>query len=67
MSTQPLKLAVCRSLRSGKRAATIMSLIQPTRMSGHDPYAYLNDVLTLPTTQRASEIEQMLPHQWMPT
>jgi transposase len=29
------------SLRSGKRAASIMSLIQSARMNGHDPYAYL--------------------------
>lgn len=33
------------SLRSGKRAAAIMSLIQSTRLNGHDPYAYLKDVL----------------------
>jgi hypothetical protein len=54
------------SLRSGKRAAAIMSLIQSARINGHDPYAYLKDVLTRPPTQRASEIEQLLPHQWMP-
>ncbi|KAA6170515.1 transposase domain-containing protein, partial [Pseudomonas veronii] len=29
--------------------------------NGHDPYAYLKDVLT----QRASEIVQLLPHQWV--
>ncbi|BFT62043.1 hypothetical protein PMm318_A28020 [Pseudomonas moorei] len=34
------------SLRSGKRAAAIMSLIQSARMNGHDPYAYLKEVLT---------------------
>ncbi len=33
------------SLRSGKRAAAIMSLIQSARMNGHDPFAYLKDVL----------------------
>ena len=54
------------SLRSGKRAAAIMSLIQSARMNGHDPYAYLKDVLTRLPTQKASEIEQLLPHQWMP-
>ena len=53
------------SLRSGKRAAEIMSLIQSARMNGHDPYAYLKDVLTRLPTQRASEIEQLLPHQWV--
>lgn len=55
------------SLRSGKRAAAIMSLIQSVRMNGYDPYAYLKDVLTWLPTQRASEIEQLLLHQWGPT
>jgi len=54
------------SLRSGKRAAAIMSLIQSARMNGHDPYAYLKDVLMRLPTQRASEIGQLLPHQWVP-
>jgi hypothetical protein len=49
-----------RSLRSGKRAAAIISLIQSARINGHDPYAYLKDVLTRLPTQRASEIEQLL-------
>jgi len=54
------------SLRSGKRAAAIMSLIQSERINGHDPYAYLKDVLTRLPTQRASEIERLMPHQWTP-
>ena len=54
------------SLRSGKRAAAIMSLIQSARMNGHDPYAYLKDVLTRLPTHRASEIDQLLPHRWAP-
>ena len=44
------------SLPSGKRAAAIMSLIQSARMNGHDPHAYLKDVLTRPPTQRASVV-----------
>ena len=36
------------SLRSGKRAAAIMSLIQSARMNGHDPYAYLKNVRKRP-------------------
>ena len=55
------------SLRSGKRAAAIMSLIQSARMNGHDPYAYLKDVLKRLPTQRAREIAQLLPHQWVPS
>lgn len=34
-------------------------------MNGHDPYAYLKDVLTRLPTQRASESGQLLPHQWV--
>ncbi|WP_434702557.1 IS66 family transposase [Pseudomonas sp. Z1-12] len=55
------------SLRSGKRAAAIMSLIQSARMNGHDPYAYLKDVLTRLPTQRSSEIGRLLPDHWRPT
>ncbi|RMO49661.1 Transposase, IS66 family, partial [Pseudomonas amygdali pv. eriobotryae] len=54
------------SLRSGKRAAAIMSLIQSARLNGHDPYAFLKDVFTRLPTQRASEVDQLLPHNWQP-
>lgn len=50
------------SLRSGKRAAALMSLIQSARLNGHDVYAYLKDVHTRLPTQRASEIGGLLPH-----
>lgn len=52
------------SLRSGQRAAAIMNLIQSARLNGHEPSAYLNDVLTRLPTQRASEITQPPPHSW---
>jgi len=54
------------SLRSGKRAAALMTLIQSARLNGHDPYAYLKDVLTRLPTQKASEISALLPHNWKP-
>ena len=54
------------SLRSGKRAAALMSLIQSAKLNGHDPYAYLKDVFTRLPTQRASEIGELLPHRWQP-
>ena len=31
------------SLRSGQRAANIMTLIQSAKLNGLDPYAYLSD------------------------
>lgn len=52
------------SLRAGKRGAAVMSLIQSARLNGHDPYAYLKDVLTRLPTQRASMIDELLPHRW---
>ncbi|MFC5522534.1 IS66 family transposase [Polaromonas jejuensis] len=52
------------SLRAGKRAAAVMSLIQSAKLNGHDPYAYLKDVLTRLPTQRASQIGELLPHRW---
>ena len=54
------------SLRAGKRGAAIMSLIQSAKLNGHDPYAYLKDVLTRLPTQRNSMIAQLLPHRWTP-
>ncbi len=33
------------SLPAGKRAASAMSLLHSARINGHDPYAYLCDVL----------------------
>ena len=52
------------SQRAGKRAAAIMSLIQSAKLNGHDPHAYLKDVLTRLPTQRASRIGELLPHRW---
>ncbi len=52
------------SLRAGKRAAAVMSLIRSAKLNGHDPYAYLKDVLARLPTQRASQIGQLLPHRW---
>ena len=54
------------SLRAGKRAAAVMSLIQSARLNGHDPYRYLRDVLERLPTQPASRIGELLPHRWAP-
>ncbi|MBH84060.1 MAG: IS66 family transposase [Alteromonadaceae bacterium] len=52
------------SLRSGQRAAAIMSLIQSAKPNGHDPYAYLKDVLNRLPTQKNNAIDELLPHNW---
>jgi transposase len=55
------------SLRAGKRAAAIMSLVHSARLNGHDPYAYLRDVLERLPTQPASRVAELLPHRWAPS
>ena len=55
------------SLRAGQRAAAVMSLIQSAKLNGHDPYAYMKDVLSRLPTQRASQVGELLPHRWQPT
>ena len=52
------------SLRAGQRAAAVMSLIQSAKLNGHDPYAYLKDVLARLPTQKNNRIEELLPHRW---
>ena len=54
------------SLRAGQRAAAVMSLIQSARMNGHDPYAYLRDVLERLPTHPNSRIDELLPQHWTP-
>jgi transposase len=52
------------SLRAGKRAAAVMSLVHSARINGHNPFVYLKDVLERLPTQPASRIEELLPHRW---
>ena len=52
------------SLRAGKRAAAIMSLIHSARLNGHDPYAYMKDILQRLPLQPFSQIGDLLPHRW---
>jgi hypothetical protein len=54
------------TLAAGQRAAAITSLIQSAKLNGHDPYAYLKDVLERLPTQRGRDIGQLLPHRWSP-
>lgn len=54
------------SLRAGQRAAAVMSLIQSAKLNGHDPYAYLKDVLARLPTHKNSQIDELLPHRWQP-
>ena len=52
------------SLRAGRRAAAIMSLIQSAKLNGLEPLGYLADVLARLPTQPNSRIGELLPHRW---
>jgi transposase len=54
------------SQQAGERAAVIMSLIATAKANGHDPYAYLKDVLTRLPTHPDRRIGELLPHRWVP-
>ncbi len=43
-----------------------MSLIQSAKLNGHEPHAYLSDVLERLPTQPASRVAELLPHRWVP-
>jgi transposase len=52
------------SLRSGQRAANIMTLIQSAKINGLDPQRYLKEVLERLPTAKRSDLESLLPHNW---
>ncbi len=55
------------SQRAGERSANLMSLIESAKLVGHDPWAYLKDVLErLPTTLQR-DLHSLLPHNWQPS
>jgi transposase len=54
------------SLRAGKRAVAVMSLIHSANLNWLDPYASMRDVVRRLPTQPASWITGLLPHHWQP-
>ena len=51
------------SLRAGQRAAAVMSLVQSARLSGLDPYVYLEDIMSRLPTHPARDVGMLLPHR----
>ena len=49
---------------AGQRAAVVMSLLQSAKLHGHDPWAYLKDVLSRLPGHMNSRIDELLPHRW---
>jgi transposase len=52
---------------AGQRAAVVMSLVQSAKLNGHDPWAYLRDVLARLPMHLNSRIDELLPHRWQPS
>jgi len=52
---------------AGKRAAMVMSLVQSAKLHGHDPWAYLKNVLERLLAHPNSRIDELLPHRWKPS
>ena len=48
----------------GQRAAVVTSLLQSAKLNGHEPWAYLKDVLTRLPMQLNRRIEALLRHRW---
>lgn len=49
---------------AGQRAAMVMSLVQSAKLHGHDPWAYLKDVLDRLLEHPNHRIDELLPHRW---
>ena len=54
----------CGSELAGQRAAMVMSLVQSAKLNGHDPWAYLKNVLERLLAHPNSRIDELLPHRW---
>jgi hypothetical protein len=51
----------------GCRAATIYTILQTAALNGHDPEAYLRDVLATVADHPINRIDEMLPWRWRQT
>ncbi|MEO7850697.1 MAG: IS66 family transposase [Rubrivivax sp.] len=56
----------CGSELAGQRAAVVVSLVQSAKLNGHEPWAYLRDVLQRLPSHPNSRIDELLPHRWTP-
>ena len=50
----------------GKRAANMYTLLMSARLNGHEPLAYLTDILERLPTARRRDLDAMLPWNWQP-
>lgn len=63
LATEPL------DMRAGPDTARarVIQVFGSAKLNGHDPYAYLKDVLTRLPTQKNNAIDELLPHNWAPS
>jgi hypothetical protein len=54
------------SENGGKACTVATSLIETAKAHGHDPLAYLSDILTRLPTTRDKDIDSLLPMHWSP-
>lgn len=58
------RMLFCASESAGQLAAIVMSLVQSAKLNGHDPCAYLSDVLERLTSHSNGRIDELLQHGW---
>lgn len=51
---------------NGQTSAIIYTLLESAKRHGHEPYAYLRDVLERLPALKLSKIDQLLPRNWKP-
>jgi transposase len=54
------------SEKGGRTAAVLFSLVSSCQRHGHDPFAYLRDVLTRLLDQPKERLADLLPDRWTP-
>jgi len=52
---------------TGERSAVIYTILESAKRHGHDPGAYLKDVLERLPEMKAGELDALLPANWQPT
>jgi hypothetical protein len=51
----------------GETLADAMTVIETAKLSGHDPEAYLRDVLAWINDHKINRLDELLPWNWQPT
>jgi transposase len=54
------------SENGGKTMAILLSVVSSCQRHGHDPFAYLRDVLTRLPNHPDGRLEELLPNRWTP-